>query len=217
MSLGDIFELKHAWEDNDGRKSENVWFYRYTALRGLGVDTDEESLAISWIDAVLTPMNVTIPNTYRNTGVTVRNLFDPSVVWVEPLSLSGGRSGGGSELMPQFNALKVTLSHKSGLIKKGRRMFGGFFETDQLNGLIAALAMPVLVIKAALCLLAVADSATLGIKSFRPVVVKRIMVTEGEGEIVRYRLPENSGEAEYSYIESAVLSPVVTSQNTRKD
>jgi len=217
MAMGDIFELKHAWEDNDGRKGENVSFYRYKALRGLGVDTDEESLAISWIDAVLTPMNATIPNTYRSTGVTVRNLFNAAVVWVEPLSLSGTRSGAGAELMPQFNALKVTLSHKSGLIKKGRRMFGGFFESDQLNGLLAPLAMANLVIKAALCLLQVADSATLGIKSFVPVVVKRIPVTEGQGEIVRYRLPETQQEAVWSEIESAVLSPVITSQNTRKD
>jgi hypothetical protein len=217
MALGDIFELKHAWEDNDGRKGENVWFYRYTALRGLGVDTDEESLAITWIDAVLAVMNVTIPNTYRSTGVTVRNLFDSSVVWVEPLSLLGGRSGAGSELMPQFNALKVTLSHKSGLIKKGRRMFGGFFESDQLNGLLTGVAMSTLAIKAALALLDIVDSATLGIKSFRPVVVKRVPIEFPIGTIIGYRLPENSGEAEYSYIESAVMSPVITSQNTRKD
>ena len=215
MALFDIFELTHKWRDNDGRECSNNYYYRYDKMRGLGVETDEEALAISWIDAVLNPSNGAIPNTYITYEVKVRNLFQPDYVWVEPMALVGGRSGAGSELMPQFNSVKVTLAHNSGLLKKGRKMFGGFFESDQTNGLLNIAGYTVFAIRAAMCMAWVADALLAGQKSFEPVVVKRVPIIVG-GVVTGYRLPQNAGELMYASVLSAVASVVVTSQNTRK-
>lgn len=217
MAIQDIFHLQHKWQDNDGRQCSNDYFYKYIAARGLGLESDEEALSVAWVDAVLTPMNATIPNTYRTTEVKVVNLFNPAFVWVQPMALVGGRSGAGSELMPQFNTAKATLSHNSGLINKGRKMFGGLFESDQINGLLTVAGYTNFALRAALAVVWVVDSLTLGQKSFQPVVVKRIKVVDAFTGKTTYRLPENFGESVNALITSAVTSAVVTSQNTRKD
>lgn len=214
MALGDIYELKHVARDADQKIMENVYFYQHVSDPvGGSWPTQAQRLAEDWNTDVLTPMLTNLPSAYTAIEIRTRNLFDPADNYVKPISRAGSRTAGVSELMPSWISVVATLSTDNGLVHKGRKMLYGLFEADQSFGVMAAFGVPFFVARAALCLLGVSNLFG-GFKAFYPVVVKRIR--EGTPGNYTYRLPTSAVEAVYGNIQSAVISMIVSSQDTRK-
>lgn len=214
MALGDIYELKHVARDADQKHMENVYFYVHSADPvGGSFSTQAQRLAEDWNTDVLTNILPNVPAGFVSTEIRVRNLFNPADNYVKPISRAGTRTAGVSELQPSWLAAIATLSTDNGLVRKGRKMLWGMFEADQNFGVIQAFGLPFFAARAALCLLGISNLFG-GAKAFYPVVVKRIR--EGTAGNYTYRLPTNAVEAVFGNVQSAVVSTIVTSQDTRK-
>lgn len=214
MALNDIYEVKHVQRDFDQKHIENVYFYKHvTDPVGGPYSTQAERLARDWRLDVLDPMRPTQPSSYFTDEVRVRNLFNPADTYVLPLNLAGTRASTGTDLLPSFIAAVCTLASDNGLVRKGRKMFAGLAELDQASGVLQASGLVQMAIRAA-CALAGVSTLVGGGKAFQPVVVKRIR--EGTAGNYTYRLPENQLEAVAGYVQSAVISGLVSAQDTRK-
>lgn len=213
-AIGDIYELKHVQRDGDNVHIENVYFYRQIADPAGGLwSTQSQRLAEDWMTDVYTVMRPSIPGTYITDELRVRNLFNEADSYVMPLNSAGTRSFAATELLPRFLSGVITLATDNGLVKKGRKMIAGLAEADQNNGLFTAAGYTLFAVRAAAMLLGVSTLFG-GAKAFEPVVVKRIR-TGTAGNYV-YRLPENQLEAVAGIVQSAILSSIVSAQDTRK-
>lgn len=217
MALNDIFQVNVKWRDQDMKTMENVLFYRYKSVVGLGGGSAAENLANTYNSVMVTGSLPSTPQSIVYTAVAVKNLFDGSEQFELPILRAGTRSlvGADNNPMPSHDAVKVVLATDNGLVKKGRKMLAGLLEGDQVGGIIASIPYATWAIRAALFVVELVDSVVLGTKSFEPVVVKRIR--EGVPGAYTYRLPENQFEAVYGVIQNAVLSAIITTQNSRKD
>lgn len=217
MAINDVFEVKLKWRDQDFKEMENVFFYRYAVAIGLGNPSVPETLANVFNDVLVSGWIPVTPSAYTYHTVAVRNLFNGAEQFELPLQRAGTRTISGAEghLLPSFSAAKVVLSTDNGLVKKGRKMLAGLLEADQVAGLITGIPYATQMVRVALIAVDLVDSVLGGQKSFWPIVVKRVR-TGTPGNYV-YRLPQNNGELIYGSIVNAIMSAVVTTQNSRKD
>lgn len=216
-SIGDVYEVKLKSYDADLKQMENVFFYRYNNLIGLGNPGVSETLANVFDTIVVAAQVPMTPPGIKYNMIQVRNLFDAADAFDKPINRSGtrGPGSGTSQLLPSHDAVKVMLNTDNGLVKKGRKMLAGLMENDQTNGLIDSVPYASWVVRIAVFALDIVDSVIGGQKSFAPVVVKR--VREGTAPNFTYRLPRDQWELVYGNIQSAIMSAVVTTQNSRKD
>lgn len=214
MAIGDIFELKHVQRDYDQKHIENVYFYRQDSDPSGGpYSTQSQRLANDWLLDVWPVIQPSIPSEYKTAEIRVRNLFNPADMYIMPVNLAGSRSHAGTEYQPSFLAGVVTLATNNGLVQKGRKMLAGLLESDQSAGIFTVLGITFMAVRAAAVLIGISTLLG-GQKAFVPVVVKR--VREGTPGNYTYRLPTNQIEAIYGEITSAVVSAIVSSQDTRK-
>lgn len=216
-SIGDVYEVKLKSYDADLKQMENVFFYRYNNLIGLGNPGVSETLANVFDLVVVAAQIPMTPPSIKYNMIQVRNLFDPADAFDKPINKAGTRppGSGTSQLLPSHDAVKVMLNTDNGLVKKGRKMLAGLMENDQTNGLIDSIPYASWVLRIAVFTMDVVDSVIGGQKSFSPIVVKR--VREGTPDNYTYRLPTTQWELVYGNIQSAIMSSIVTTQNSRKD
>lgn len=216
-AVGDVFEVKLKFRDVDNKEFENVFFYRYAVLVGLGNPSAQETLANVFNSLMVTAMLPTTPFQITYHTVAVRNLFNGADAFDLPILRAGTRtvSGPDGNLMPSFNAAKVVLATDNGLVKKGRKMLAGLLEVDQASGIIQAVPYALWATRVAMMVIDLVDSVLGGQKSFWPIVVKRVRTGTPKNYV--YRLPENNTELIYGSITNAIMSAVVTTQNSRKD
>ena len=215
--IGDVFEVKMKSYDADLKDIENVFYYYYQSVIGLGNSSASQALANVFDQIVVAAQVPMTPPSIKYNMVQVRNLFDPSDAFDLPINRAGtrGPGSGTSQLLPAHDAVKVVLTTENGLVKKGRKMLAGLMENDQTNGLIDSVPYASWAVRIAVFGLDVVDSIVLGQKSFAPVVVKR--VREGTPGNYTYRLPASRSELIYGHLQNIVMSAVVTTQNSRKD
>lgn len=218
-TVGDAFEVVHVIQDEDNRLIQNTWFYRYAVIIDPLGDPWSKVLAERFDELKVTAMLTLYNNTYRSVQVRVRNLFDDDDKYV----LDHSRVGTSTNLaqsngrLPSFNAVKWTLNHDKGSIRKGRKFIGGLREGDTENGVFAGFAQ--YVNHAAVATIMLAPVSTYFIftqDTFVPIVVKRVEDVQPDGSI-RYRLPNVVGELAYGLIKAITPSALVTSMNSRKD
>lgn len=203
MALYDVYELIDE-QVQLGQKCLNVYFYENNNAGFGGLQAQD--LVEQWIDQFLPVLLPAQSAGVEHTNIRARNLYDS----VDNYSLDVSEVGQstGTDSLPNFTAVAVTLSQVNGSIRNGSKRFVGLTETDQTNGVITR----------AQFLLDLADLMDAlstyifdGVSSvWQPVVVKRIL----DGGV--YRLPENQGEAVLGGIAEALFSTVVTSQVSRK-
>jgi len=216
-SSGDLFELTVNYRDPDMKVFQNTYFYQLSLIAALDGPNVAHPMVTAFIADVLPVLRAGMPTAYTVTGVRSRCLFRPADDYEQALSLAGtrGTPGTGGELLPSFTSVKITASTDNGLVRKGRKMFPGLFEADQIAGLLTVVGLPYWAALAAAYVAEVLVDASGDDLTFTPVVVKRVR-TGTPGNYV-YRLPETAVEAIFGNITNAVYSAVVTTQNSRKD
>lgn len=216
--VGDIFQVSVKYRDQDMKLFQNDYFYRLSVIDG---DADINvcyELATAFISDLLPTIRASTPTSWTFYEIRAKSLFNLADDFAAAISLAGTRptpASPGDQMLPSFAAVKITASTDNGLVKKGRKMFGGVFEGDQSFGLLLIASLPIW------AQLAVAFAANVVYEAFtvdltwQPVVVQRIR-EEIEGRVT-YRLPTSQLEAVFGVIQNAVFSTIVTTQNSRKD
>lgn len=216
-TMGDIYQVSIRLRDGDMKQLENAYFYRARQQWDIGITNLSQAIAEYVNTNLITPRLAWTPTWYTYTGVYVRNLFDESESYELPLSRTGTRTVASDpgHQMPSFTAVKATMSTSNGLVRKGRKMIAGLLETDQATGLLTLVGMTTFSLYAATMVLDIVNAFIPAQYALEPVVVKRIR--EGTQGNYTYRLPTSQIEAVYGSVQSAVISAVVTTQNSRKD
>jgi len=215
MAVNDVYEAQQKYRDHDGKLLQTTMFYRQQS-DGVGgpYPTQAERLARDWMLDVWPTILPRFPNSWALTGMAVKNLFNPSDAFELPLSVIGGRTTAGQEMLPTFVAGVATLAHSNAAVKKGRKSLSGLFEADQNGGTLTTGGQTNFGAWASAFLIGVSTIVG-GARAFMPVVVKRIKYTTDEGNEA-YRLPELLSELVYGSVVSSVLSLIVSTQNSRK-
>lgn len=186
-----------------GQEMKNVYFYQI----GTGLSFDAQNLCVDWIANVLPEVRACQPASVVHESVTARNLFNAAETGEVLHTLAGTLTGEGEDLMP-FTAGAITLARATAVTKAGKkRVFGGGenFQNDGVwvGGFLTTLTTLATEMASVL-------TVTL-VQRWFPVIVKRILVSASN-----YRLPATQAEADVNAVIGAVVSSLVTTQNTRK-
>lgn len=204
MGLFDIYRIVDE-QTTENQRVENVYFYQMTSATGTH---DAQEVADAYMGQVLPAVRaVQESDSVLHTGVIVRNLFDPSDLSVNVISLAG-TGAFGTQPLPTFNAVGVRLQQDNGAVRNGSKRYAGVDEGVQDRGVITSSGYGT-----ALDTLCTALAATLVdgiIPALVPIVVKRLLVG---GE---YVLPDALVDAVFGAIVQADWAALLTSQTSRK-
>lgn len=187
-----------------GQSCLNVYFVQVQDIASLHTALE---VSDAYIAQTLPLVKTMQESDLLHTNVRVTNLFDPSDVHTEAISVPG-TAAYGSELLPIFTAIGFREIGANGAVRNGSKRYAGLDEGIQDDGIITN---GTFITQAGLVAAQLFNPLTVGILDvFIPVIVKRLLVGS------EYVLPDNLGDAVVSQIVDAVFDVVLTSQTSRK-
>jgi len=216
MGLGDIYELtlKSA---AGGADLYNVFYYRQASVAVVSTETTSEYIVNEFQNTTLEAILQILSREAVVRNLSCRNLFVVPDSYSRDVDIRGyqDEGGGNVDTYAPLVAVSYKLRTANRSVKSGGKRFGGlpefaaidgefthFTYLQKLTALSEALMEPLKV------------GSVIRDDVFYPVVVKR--VREMVNGVAKYRLPALASEAVWSIIVSAVFSPFVSSQVTRK-
>jgi len=175
------------------------------------------ALLLGWFEFQLIPDLVAVQNDeVLYTELRYRNLFNDGETVQVAVSEPGLVASGALEL-PSFVALSTRFDVGFANVKPGLKRWVGWTETNITDGLWSSTTLNAMDLITPRLLF----GAATGPANWEFVVVKRICETanpdpDGVPSCLKYRLPENAGEATVGYYISDVNNPQPTTQNSRK-
>lgn len=106
----------------------NVYYYRYFAVVGVGVEAYEE-LADDWVDNILTPIRLIQSTILDHTTLEIRNLTNGLDVYEATVNLNGGVSSTEDTVRSSFEAASFKLQRGSLATRNGAKRFAGLPES----------------------------------------------------------------------------------------
>lgn len=207
---GDIIELVHE-QYYLGQQVNNVYFFE-----GAVASPSMASLA-TWFETNVVTAIKSVQNTdVQHLNLRLRNLFNLAETLEEPLTGTGAETSGTGEL-PAFMAYTIRFDHGVATIRSGFKRWAGVLEGYLDDSLVnASMVSQLNVIGGELI-----NPPTTPNTDWAHVIVKRICETpnpdpEGVPSCLKYRLPQNQGEAVVGYPTSFEVYTQPTTQNSRK-
>lgn len=186
-----------------GQEMKNVYFYQI----GSGLSFNAQNLADDWVAEVLPSVLAVQPSALIHTQVNTRNLMNPAETGEVLHNLAGTLINEGDEL-PPFASAGITLARSNASTRSGKKRVYAGGELYTANGVWDSAILTTLTTLATE--MASIITVTL-VQRWFPVIVKRILVSAG-----KYRLPTTLAEATVNPVDGALVSSLVTTQNSRK-
>lgn len=128
---GDVIELTHE-QTYLGQVCNNVYYFEAAV-----VDASMSGLA-TWFETNVVPDIKAFQNDLvTHVNLRLRNLFNLAETYEEPLTGTGARASGTTEL-PSYVAAAIRLDHANALVRPGFKRFVGIDEGQLDSALIAA-------------------------------------------------------------------------------
>lgn len=207
---GDCIELVHE-QNLMGQSVNNVYYFEAVTASASLIDL------ASWFETNVTDrvkafqLDLVIHENLR-----LRNLFNDSETYEEPLSGNGDIASSTNEL-PSFMAYTIRLDHDNGAVRPGFKRYAGVGEAGITDALVT------LAVTAQLenLILNLVNPPVTANPDWVHVVVNRVCETPNPtpGAIPRclkYRLPESQAEYTPGYIQTGASYSQPTTQNSRK-
>lgn len=208
MALDTLYQLtfKQLYQN---QLIENVFFYDHIAGDGVAQD-----LANDWISVVMPLIQALEVNSMSIFETAVINLGDLADFWTEAQTVTG--LYGATDPLPSFNALGYTLKLDTRAVAKGsKRICGVPEEVTTKNavtssGYLASMELLRLQLQA---------NIVVSPNTWQPVVIKRVKTAVTGTVPLRYtyRLPTIGETPVVGHVVTALTSPFLTSQVSRKE
>ena len=206
---GDCVELVHE-QTYLGQIVNNVYFFEAVSEATLvNLATWFETNVVNRVKGVQIDL-------VTHTNLRLRNLFNLSENYEEPLTGTGTLGAGVNEL-PSFMAYTIRLDHDNGSVRPGFKRYCGVDESNLADALVSSGRIATLETLAGELI----NPPTTANILWAHVIVNRICETANPipGAVpacLKYRLPENQGEFNPGYPISFEAYAQPTTQNSRK-
>ena len=211
MAINDLYEVTHVQEDeNTGEKIMNKWHF-------VGTDTGSSAADLynmfiqtnSFLDRVHELQSRVI----NDVEVRVVNLFSLTDFYVGDPNDQGSIAD--DNMLPLHDALSISLKLNTRGVRPGSKRISGIVEADQNQGIITGSGY-LTALNSTLAWLP-GPHVSEDDPTYDLVVIKRILDPDPTpvGSSPIYRLPANSGEADYGTVIAAVANLRVSHQVSR--
>ena len=197
-SLGDLIQIV----DNGlylGQACNNVWHYRVTSITGLA--GDYLNVLTDWFVAnVMVQIRQIQVSQFNHTVIEGKNLSNGIDFFQETINLAGTISTGAATLLPSNITSSWKLGRETLTTRNGRKAISGHFDSQVDGNSIVITPANVTAIQNVM-----ASDIIIGLATIcEPVIVRRPIN------------PPVGTSYVYSSIGSAILNPIVGTQNSRK-
>lgn len=187
-----------------GQECLNVYFFQ---VQDIATAHNAAEVTAAYIAQTLPLVKTMQESGFVHTEVKATNLFDPSDVHTEAISVPG-TAAFGADLLPIFAAVGFTEVGANGAVRNGSKRYSGLDEGIQVDGTITN---GTFITQANLVADQLFNPLTVGILDvFIPIIIKRLLVGSD------YVLPDNLADAVVSQIVDATFHALLTSQVSRK-
>lgn len=206
MAINDIFELVDE-QSQAGQTINNVYYFQAT-------DALIQALQVAeWYrDNFLPSLAAEQDDNLSHFNIRVRNLFNAADLAEVAVAVSGGIIQ--TEELPEFIAISCRFDHNLGGTRPGGKRWGGQPEVGQDEGVWTAAKAAAMQAIGDLLVNPLAPAV-----SMNHVIVDRVcdeFDPANPARCIRWRLPENQGEANTGEVNLATVQTQVTTQNSRK-
>lgn len=203
MALFDVYKVTDI-QNWLGQLMLNVYFYQIQSAVSAPVAVDVANAIIGQL--IPTIKHIQTAGLVHSL-VKTENLFDPSDVDEQVISIAGS-SGGSGGAQPAFGAVGFRISSSNGALRSAAKRYAGLTENEVTDGVITDSGYIASLVDVQDVLTETLDEGI--IPTYVPVVVGRIL----DGG--QYRLPTSLGEAVLGSLVEAIYNPLMTSQVSRK-